>query len=42
MRGIHYEDYELHIKNYIDRLWHRIWDESMGNTLNKMEPVLGG
>ncbi len=38
---IYYEDYKLHIKNYIDRLWQRRWDECTGNKLNKVEPVLG-
>ena len=32
--GIHYEDYKLHINNYIDRLWQRKWDEYTGNKLN--------
>ena len=39
--SIHYEDYKLHIKNYIDRLWQRNWDECTGNTLTKVELVLG-
>ena len=28
---IHYEDYKLHTKNYIDRLWQRKWDGYTGN-----------
>ncbi len=36
---IHYEDYKLHIKNYIVRLLRRRWDGCTGNKLNKVEPV---
>ena len=39
--AIHYEDYKLHIKNCIARLWQRKWDRCTGNNLNKVEPVLG-
>ncbi len=39
--AVHYEDYKLHIKNYINRLWQRRWDGCAGNKLNKVEPVLG-
>ena len=39
--GVHYEDHKLHIKNYINRLWQRRWDDCTGNKLNKVEPVLG-
>ena len=38
---IQYEDYKLHIKDYIDTLWQRKWDECTENRLNKVEPVLG-
>ena len=39
--AIRYEDYKLHKKNYIDRIWQRKWDGCTGNKLNKVEPVLG-
>ena len=39
--GIRYEDYKLHIKNYLDKLWQRNWNECTGNKLNKVELVLG-
>ncbi len=38
---IHYEDYKLHIKNYIDRLWRRKWDSCIRNKLNIVESVFG-
>ena len=38
--GIHYEDYKLQVKNYIDRLWQRKWDECTGNKLNIISCIL--
>ena len=37
--GIHYEDYKLHIENYINRLWQRKWDGCTENKLNKVQPL---
>ena len=39
--GIHSEDYKLHIKRYLDRLWQRKWDEHTESKLNKVQPLLG-
>ena len=39
--SIHFENYKLHMKNYIDRLWQGEWDGCSGHKLNKVEPVLG-
>ena len=44
--SIHYDNYNLYIKNYIDRLWERECDKCMDNELNnhclenKVQPLL--
>ena len=33
--AIHYEDYKLHVRYYIDRLWQQGWDDCTENMLKK-------
>ena len=35
--GIHSEDYKLHIRNYINWLWQREWDDCTENRLHKVQ-----
>ena len=37
---IHYDDYKVHTKNYIERLWQRKWDKCTKNRLYKVERLL--
>ena len=39
--GIHYEEYKLHMKNYIDRQWQGRLDVWTENKLNKVQALLG-
>ena len=38
--SIQYEEYKLLVRNHVDRLWQREWDESTGSRLDNKQRLL--